>query len=170
MWKGTKSLQPQTEENQGRKPEPAKDKVRFVMRVFSFCTLPEPGVRASALASMKASFTSGSSQLTTIQQRGSRETSGGHEREGGREEGAQGPLLTLRYTKCLSLSQLCLLRGLGMSQAKEGATMVSFRSCASKSLSSPLPSWPWYSHHKLQTHDTSSSNPEGQWDLVRVLR
>lgn len=90
MWKGTKSLQPQTEENQGRKPEPAKDKVRFVIRVFSFCTLPEPGVRASALASMKASFTSGSSQLTTIQQRGSRETSGGHEREGGRE-GRRGP-------------------------------------------------------------------------------
>lgn len=57
-----------------------------------------------------------------------------------------------------------------MSQAKEGATVVSIRSCASKSLSSPLLSWPWCSHHRLQSHGTSSSNPEGQWDLVRVLR
>lgn len=52
-----------------------------------------------------------------------------------------------------------------MSQAESGATVVNIRSCASKSLSSPLPSWPWYSRHKPQTHDTSSSNPvdSGAW-------
>lgn len=36
-------------------------------------------------------------------------------------------------------------------------------------LSSPQPNWPWYSHHRPQTHDAGSSNPERDGALVRAL-
>lgn len=140
-------IQHRTEENQGTKPEADEDKSRFMMRIFSPCMSPEPRVLAPALASMKASCTSGSPRYCN---------SGGHERERRREEGAQCSLLTLKYKVPVPQPAMPPEERPGH---ESGATVVSIWSCPSKSLSSPPPSWPWCSHHRPRTHDTSSSNP-----------